>query len=716
MKSRIIAFLLVVMVSISAWATTSTIDPTVPATNAALSSSVIRNNFLAAYNDINTIFNNYLTQNQTITLSGDCTGSGRTAITAACARTGGNLFAASATVNALNANNINSGTLLPARLPVATATSQGAVTTSTGLLNTSGSISVLYGTTATSATVGNDSRFSATVPVSRGGTGFIDAGMNTAASDNQAALQAAITSQVDKMLLNSTWIGTNAINLGSGQFNFVCTTTPCIASRPAVKLLSNGPTWLNFTNMDASYTALSVYNDDAPAGSFSNRYNSENYGPFLNGDFGGILMTGPGIATASIGISVGDNGTATSDANFRDTSMRGIVVRDFGKCLNIRPNNFYMTNYDGMTLGRCTYGIYSSGTNTNSGERLVFSNMTIGASTSMAAGLYAGANNLDYFFENTSIDFVTDAIQIPASIAGTIFYHGGWLENVEDAIVDSSLTLSGGQYFTVTIDGTKIIPTSLTSANNRPNRPLFKGYFNLNLNNVVLGGWANTSLSASNGLFMVDNKVNIKQFNPYVIMGNKQLIAQQTLLNNDPFFAQGVDGDNQTDNPMTSWRQRTASGITATVDDDGPVYTTYGGTKSLVFTGVSSPTTNYNVQLSNTFPVTPGKTLLGQAVFYGNLLTSASTKIEYRFLFSSSNGNLPTVYDAAASGDNFLADYNDSSDPAYQGGATTWWAKSKAVRQAVVPAGYDQAQFEFTISVLPIGESVSIGFAGVNQI
>ena len=49
-------FLISLLLSLPAYATTSTINPTVPAANSPLSSAVVRNNFGAAYNDVNALW------------------------------------------------------------------------------------------------------------------------------------------------------------------------------------------------------------------------------------------------------------------------------------------------------------------------------------------------------------------------------------------------------------------------------------------------------------------------------------------------------------------------------------------------------------------------------------------------------------------------------------------------------------------------------------
>ena len=91
-----------------------------------------------AYYDANTVFG--------VSASGDVTVAGNLSVD-------GNI---SGTVSAANL----SGTILPARLPVATSTALGGVIVGSGLTASSGTVSVTYGTTSNTACQGNDSRLS----------------------------------------------------------------------------------------------------------------------------------------------------------------------------------------------------------------------------------------------------------------------------------------------------------------------------------------------------------------------------------------------------------------------------------------------------------------------------------------------------------------------------------------------------------------------------
>jgi hypothetical protein len=122
------------------------------------------------------------TGDQTITLTGDVTGSGTGSFAATLANTAvtagsygsassvatftvdskGRLTAASSTTIAIPASAVTSGTFDANRLPLANSAqgTAGAIIVGTGLSNASGTVSVAYGTSSTSACRGDDSRLS----------------------------------------------------------------------------------------------------------------------------------------------------------------------------------------------------------------------------------------------------------------------------------------------------------------------------------------------------------------------------------------------------------------------------------------------------------------------------------------------------------------------------------------------------------------------------
>ena len=543
------------------------------------------------------------------------------------------------------------------------------------------------------------------------GSALISSGMSTGATDNSSAIQSVINGLVSQMTSTQTTEGIAAIQIPYGTYRF----TSGITSRPWIKLDSIGNVNLNFTGM-SSGTALSVYNDDAPTGEFTTRLNASNYGPFLNGNQGGILVNGPGPTTSTVGISVGDNTTATSEANFRDASISNLVIENFGTCINLRPNNLYMLNFAyGGTAGKCANAVYATGTNTNSGERLVFRNWTFGSDANNSTCFNIDARDLDFDVGNSSCDFALYGFKRSVNaLGGVMRWTNGHIENIENQIEQSSISSNANAIYSAFIlDNETLVPSSLSLANNRPNRYLFTGYDNLYVHNMEIYGYAHSSNAATAGMFMVDDNMNVREFTGRFHQF-AQLIQNKTLLNNDPYFSQGTVGNDLITFPMTTWTVSSSHNISAQVDNSFPL-STYGGTQDIKFTATG--TSNFYVIRSNVFPVTPGQTLLADTAFYGGSSTGTDS-VQLRFLFSSTNANLPQTNDGGAFGDSMSTDYSQSSDPAWlSGNLRTYQCKMNNLRQSQVPNGYNLAQLEITVSNMNFTgtpDVVYLTFAGVS--
>jgi hypothetical protein len=163
---------------------------------------------------------------------------------------------------------------------------------------------------------------------------------------------------------------------------------------------------------------------------------------------------------------------------------------------------------------------------------------------------------------------------------------------------------------------------------------------------------------------------------------------------------------------MPTWTVTANNGISAQVDNTH-VWSAGGALKSIKLTETSNPGANYYVILSNRFPVQAGQQLIADAVGYGGTSTG-NFQVTIGYYFSSTDPNQPVIYETPVGGE-LSTEYADHADPAYTGNRL-WWAKIDALPIYAVPPGYDFAQEEITISELNAGDSVWLGFAGVNPL
>lgn len=548
----------------------------------------------------------------------------------------------------------------------------------------------------------------------QGGTGAnTSSGMSTATSDNSVPLQAAITARDTANTTAGSVFNDAPIFENSGKYTF----TNGVTAPPYTKIIPLGPVKWDFSGAATNIVAFNSTNQNVPGGDYFYNYNSANQGPFISGAMGSTYIYGPGATGTSIGVQMGNTTGASSDANYRNASMQGVTIAAFNTCINIRGVNTYMLDmFYGGGLYNCNVAIQSPTTVTNSGEKLRFNGWVMGGGANYGGSgmtiLDLAGPDMDFGFSDVSWDFQNyGAVIETGATSGVEFITASHIENTEYQIIKSNLSSTYAPYMRWVVSNSKIVPTSLSPANNRPNRALFTGYFSLDGISNFLGGWANPSNDATHGMFLIDGSVNIINFIGYLEAGSGQLIAQQTLLNNDPFFAQGTVGNDMQANPPPTWTTPFDGGITAQISSSNPL-SAYGGSKSVQYTSTQNGSNYYLIE-SNWFPVKPGQRLIADASAYGGTSTG-TMRVELQFYYRSSNSALPLLNDTSG-GDNYSSVYAENTDPAWvTGNARTYSAKMNTLHSGVVPAGYDSAYVRVTMSGLNTSDVTYINFVGVN--
>lgn len=537
---------------------------------------------------------------------------------------------------------------------------------------------------------------------------FIISSISTGSANNTSALTSDISTVTGQISGNATF-GINSIVMQPGRYTFTGSGT-LITSKPYIKLISTGPTLLDFSGAANTCVAFDVNNAGAPSQEFSTYYNSPNFGPFINGFDGGIDIYGPSSsAGSSIGLILGDVSTSpgTND-NVNLTSMAGVSIHNFFEGIHLRTNSLYMMNFIyGGQVAKNTYAIRtdSNSSNTNSGERLSWHGWTFGIGT---YGLYVDTPNFDFNFTDCSWDFLDNPI---TGTSHAIYckwsfdkchFEGNKGPMVKRNQPGGSTANSTGME--VDISNSKFV--SATSPFNASSYNLFQGPMFLNINNLQLG--FPVADYTSSGMFMCDDDVEIVSCKGITHLPStfKQLISVNTLLNNNSFFANGTASASLASQPTSfGWQPSTNTGATVIVDTSNP-WTAEGGTQSLKYTATNS--SNSFAIIGDTFPVQPGDRLIANTIVYGGS-TSGTGTVKLAFLYSSNNQAQGTTQDATESGDSFAT--------IYSGGARTSLAKQQAgIRFSLVPAGACFAQLVLVPTGFVNGDVIWISFAGVSKI
>lgn len=539
---------------------------------------------------------------------------------------------------------------------------------------------------------------------------LILSGIATATANNATPMQASIGGLVSNMISKGTAIGQPGLVVPQGHYSF----TSGLTTRPWIKMEPFGTVQFDFSGLSTSGTAIVVENQDQPSGDFADR-NSANQAPFLGGTNGSMQMIGPGTSGTNIGLSMGNISSAT-DSSLRYAQVQNTSIMYFNTCLSMHGYDDYLTKFRDLHIENCGIDILASGiTDTNTGEKFSFTDAII-AGSNPGPGLYINSPTGGSFnFSDTSWDFhYGDMIRFGTGAQYgelTINLTNNHFEHIDGYIANSLVPSLQFTDEIVNISNSEYTPTNDTW--NGPIAAKFNGVaLTLSIDGLNLTGYAVPSHGANTGMYLIDPSVNLLTAKNIVFANYEQMIAAQLLMNDDPLFNGGTVGNDLISSPMSTWTVTSSSGISAKVDNTN-VYTAGGGTQSIKFTETASPGSNFYVIQSDRFPVHAGERLIADAAGYGGT-SVGNFQVTIKFSCYATNSSI-AVYNGSDEGNQLSTEYADTADPAYTGNRL-WWAKLDILNTTTVPAGYDSCAEQLTVSQLNAGDSVWIGFTGVNPL
>ena len=131
------------------------------------------------------------------------------------------------------------------------------------------------------------------------------------------------------------------------------------------------------------------------------------------------------LTNTSVGLQIGDDSDSISNVPVARTYLRNISISGFNTGLQISSRNFYIFTFENLIFGHNTTDVvYGDGTNSNSGEKITFTNC-------LFAQAYHGIDIKSrgiFYFINCSFDYVANAIILNQTQRTVLNFVGGHFE------------------------------------------------------------------------------------------------------------------------------------------------------------------------------------------------------------------------------------------------------------------------------------------------
>lgn len=411
-----------------------------------------------------------------------------------------------------------------------------------------------------------------------------------------------------------------------------------------------------------------------------------NSSPYLDGSSGSIAIWGPG-KVESDGSAMVIGNFAAGGKPFRDASVRGVIATGwkdaqlFGKF-----DTYLFKTIDCRLQGIRNCVRTSSGTCTNSGERMRWQGCTFGG---YDIALNHDIDTFDAYFDpSNSFDYGNDVIKFGSnSRYCSVFMTFPYVEALERLIVDATGVTGTADVnqITVTVTGLSALANNYVSnpAYNSPSRRLFDGRFSLILEDSKFRYQTRPYLE--NGA-VIGPDVTVVKATGYHRSPQTGPLHLGAILNADYNFQKDADGTAGAS--LTAWELVAANSCATSL-------ATVGGKKALRLVGSSGTNaSNCTFRGKGKIPARMGDAIYVNATMHAPSATGSITiqeKVEYYDDADVSLGVFPTNSNysfADALADTTLLNYAEG---------TARWMDTGGFR-AVAPANTAYGKKRFTVT------------------